>query len=667
MPEFRFLQDLIVVLCLSVLVVTVFNRFRLPTIAGFLASGILMGPHGLSLVADVHSVEVLAEIGVVLLLFTIGIEFSLTKLNQIGRAVWGGGTAQVLATIAATAAVGVLGGVNWKPATFFGFLLALSSTAVVLKTLVDRAEIDSPHGRCVLGILIFQDLCVVPMMLLAPLLGTGAASAAAVLWTLAKAAGVVGVVLLGARFVIPRLLFEIVRTRSRELFVISVIVICLGTAYATSQAGLSLALGAFLAGLVISESEFSTQALTEMLPFRDSFNSLFFISIGMLLDLRFVLGHPFTVLGLTAAVLLGKALLGGGSVLLLGYPARTAILGGLALAQVGEFSFVLSKAGQGLGILSEWGSQAFLSASVLTLLLAPFLIQAGPRLAERLRRVERLERWFPGRRFTALTPEHLPIKDHVIIVGFGLNGRHLARVLKQVGVPYAILEMNGETVRRMRKQGEPIYFGDVTSVEVLEHLGVSRARLLTVAISDPTSVQRAVRLAREANPKLYIVARTRYAVQVDDLYRLGADEVISEDFETSIEIFARVLRRYQVPRNVIGEQINQIRRERYEMLREVAVPAQTLGSLAGALGAVGVESFRLRDDSPAVGRGLRDLDLRTRTGVTVIAVIREGQVRSSPDPAAPLSPGDTLVCIGMAADVERAGALLVGERGEGER
>ncbi|HEU5393636.1 MAG TPA: cation:proton antiporter, partial [Candidatus Methylomirabilis sp.] len=324
MPEFRFLQDLIVVLMLSVLVVTVFTRFRLPTIVGFLASGILMGPYGLSLVADVHSVEVLAEIGVVLLLFTIGLEFSLTKLSQIRRAVWGGGTAQVLATIAATAAVGALAGVDWKPATFFGFLLALSSTAVVLKTLVDRAEIDSPHGRCVLGILIFQDLCVVPMMLLAPLLGTGAASTAAILGTLAKAAGVVGVVLLGARFVVPRLLYEIVRTRSRELFVISVIVICLGTAYATAQAGLSLALGAFLAGLVVSESEFSTQALTEILPFRDAFNSLFFISIGMLMDLRFVLGHPFTVLGLAVAVLLGKALLGSGSVLLLGYPARTA-------------------------------------------------------------------------------------------------------------------------------------------------------------------------------------------------------------------------------------------------------------------------------------------------------------------------------------------------------
>ncbi|MBI4413974.1 MAG: cation:proton antiporter, partial [candidate division NC10 bacterium] len=553
------------------------------------------------------------------------------------------------------------------PATFFGFLLALSSTAVVLKTLVDRAEIDSPHGRCVLGILIFQDLCVVPMMLLAPLLGTGAASAATILWTLAKAAGVVGVVLLGARFVIPRLLYEIVRTRSRELFVISVIVICLGTAYATAQAGLSLALGAFLAGLVISESEFSTQALTEILPFRDSFNSLFFISVGMLLDLRFVLGHPFTVLGLAAAVLVGKALLGGGSVLALGYPVRTAILGGLALAQVGEFSFVLSKVGHGLGLLTAWGSQAFLSASVLTLLLTPFLIQAGPSLAERLRGMERLERWLPGRRFAALAPERLALKDHVIIVGFGLNGRHLARVLKQVGIPYAIQEMNGETVRRMRRQGEPIYFGDVTSVEVLEHLGVSRARLLTVAISDPTSVQRAVRLAREANPKLYIVARTRYAVQVDDLYRLGADEVISEDFETSIEIFARVLRRYQVPRNVIGEQINQIRRERYEMLREVAVPAQTLGSLAGALGTVGVESFRLRPDSPGVGRTLRELDLRTRTAVTVIAVIREGQIRSSPDPGAPLAPGDTLVCIGAAADLERAGALLVGEGPEGER
>lgn len=659
MEKLGFLKDLVMVFGVSTLVVFLFHRLRQPTIVGFLASGVLIGPYGLSLIADVHQVEFLAEIGVVLLLFTIGLEFSLSKLNQMRRLVLGGGGLQVLGTILFTAGGIWLLGLLPAQAVFFGFLLALSSTAIVLKILMDRGEIDSPQGRFAVGILIFQDLCVVPMMLLIPLLsGKEASNLVAILLVLGKVAFTVTLILLLARLLVPRLLFEVVKTRSPEVFIIFIILICLGTAWVTSRIGLSLALGAFLAGMVIADSEYSYQTLANILPFRDSFNSLFFISVGMLMDVRTLLDHPLEVAGILAAIVAGKAAVGAGSVLTLGYPPRVAALVGCALAQVGEFSFVLSRVGWEWGLITPELNQSFLAASVLSLLLTPFVIQVSPGLADRIGRLQWLERWFPGRSFMDLKAERVELRDHVIIVGYGLTGRTLSRVLKATQVPYCILELNGEAVRRARELGEPIYYGDVAGKEVLRYLGVQAARVLVVAISDPASTRRAVRLAREVSPHLHILVRTRYEAEIDELDRLGAGEVVAEEFETSIELFARVLRRYHLPRAVIGEQVEEVRRERYEMLRQLETPRPVLADMVRIFSKVEMETYLAEEECYGTGKTIGELHLRKRTGASVVAVIQDGQITANPGPEHRIAPGQVLILVGSREQVERALVLL---------
>jgi CPA2 family monovalent cation:H+ antiporter-2 len=659
MEELVFLKDLMLVFGVSTLVVYLFHRLRQPAIVGFLASGVLMGPHGLSLIADVHQVELLAEIGVVLLLFTIGLEFSISKLNQMRQLVLGGGSLQVLGTILLIGGGAWLLGLPPAQAVFFGFLLALSSTAIVLKILMDRGEIDSPQGRFAVGILIFQDLCVVPLMLLTPVLsGKEATSAVAILLVLGKVALTVTLIFSLSRLVVPRLLFEVVKMRSPEVFIISIILICLGTAWATSQIGLSLALGAFLAGMVIAESEYSHQVLTNILPLRDGFISLFFISVGMLMDVRTLLNHPLEVAGTLSAILIVKTVVVVGSVLVLGYPLRVAVLVGCALAQVGEFSFVLSRVGWEWGLITPQLNQYFLSASVISLLLTPFAIHISPKLAGGIGRLRWVERWFPGRKFEELKPEQVDIRDHVIIVGYGPGGRNLSRVLKAIEVPYCILELNGETVRRMRQNGEPIYYGDAASPEVLKHLVIHHARALVVAVSDPASIRRAVRVARDLNPRLYIIVRTRYMAEIDELYRLGADEVISEEFETSIELFARVLRRYHIPRTVIGEQIEKIRQERYEMLRQLEGPRLAQAELTRIFAQVEMETYLVGEGGSTTGKTIAELHVRRRTGASVVAVIQNGRITANPGPEHRISAGQVLVLVGSRKQVEGALALL---------
>jgi CPA2 family monovalent cation:H+ antiporter-2 len=659
MEELGFLKDLVLVFGVSTLVVFLFHRLRQPTIVGFLVSGVLVGPYGLSLIADVHQVELLAEIGVVLLLFTIGLEFSISKLNQMRWLVLGGGSLQVLGTILLIGGGAWLFGLPPAQAVFFGFLLALSSTAIVLKILMDRGEIDSPQGRFAVGMLLFQDVCVVPLMLLTPLLsGKTATGPVAILLVLGKVALTVTLIFFLSRLLVPRLLFQVVKMRSPEIFIISIILICLGTAWATSQIGLSLALGAFLAGMVIAESEYSHQTMANILPLRDSFMGLFFVSVGMLMNLGTLLTHPLEVAGTLLAILIGKTVVVVGSVLVLGYPLRVAVLVGCALAQVGEFSFVLSRVGWEWGLITPELNQYFLSAAVISLLLTPFAIQLSPKLADRIGRLRGVERWFPGRSFEELKPERVQLRDHVIIVGYGPTGGNLSRVLKATQVPYCILELNGETVRRMRAKGEPIYYGDVASQEVLKHLGIQHARSLVIAISDPASIRRATRLARDLNPHLYILVRTRYEVEIDELYRLGANEVIAEEFETSIELFARVLRRYHLPRSVIGEQVEKVRQEKYEMLRQFQAPPLGQSDVTRLFAQVEMETYLTREAGSTTGKTIGELHIRHRTGASVVAVIQDGRIIANPGPEHRIAAGEVLVLVGNRQQVEQALVFL---------
>jgi CPA2 family monovalent cation:H+ antiporter-2 len=588
----------------------------------------------------------------------IGLEISLKSLKRIRSTIVGGGFSQVFLTSLVTAAIAYpfLGKLN--ASLFTGFLVALSSTAIVMRMLFDRAEMDSPHGRLSMGILIFQDLCVVPLMLLVPILAGQQGSLAEVSWTLLKSATILFVVIFGARWLVPTLLHQIVHTRSRELFVITIILLCLGTALLTSELGLSLALGAFLAGLVISESEYAYQAISDILPFKDSFNGLFFISVGMLMNLKFLGENLFVILLAVVFILLLKTSTGFFSVHLLGHPVRVSLQTGLHLAQIGEFSFVLAVAGKSAGLITENLYQLFLSASVCTMVLTPFILRASPRISSWMsskKLLDRLDRMrkkaeregFPSRR-----------EGHVIIIGFGLNGRNLAEVLKESSVPYVVLELNNDTVIQMKKKGEPIFYGDGTSPEILHKLGVATARMLVVAISDPASTRRIVQVARKENNRLYIIVRTRYTSEVEDLLKLGANEVIPEEFETSIEIFAKVLHHYQVPKNLLIEQIEKIRSGSYEVLRRVDLPAKNLHEKCEILTDIDTETYLVNDRSNASGRSIKELRIRSTTGATVIAVKRGNEIIPSPGLEFVFTPGDIIYLIGSKESLSKAFALL---------
>ena len=661
MEQLLVLRDLAVIFAGSLVVILVFHRLKLPALPGFIVAGMILGPNALGLVSDPHRVESLAEVGVILLLFTIGIEFSLSRLKEMGRQVLVGGLGQMGFTVLATVAAGIAFLPSWRVALFLGFLIALSSTAIVLKGLTDKREIDAPHGRLATGILIFQDLCVVPIMLLLPFLaGTAAGGPLGLAIALGKAVLVVVGVLVAARTLVPRALTEIVKTRSRELFLIAVILIGTLTALGTAAAGASLALGAFLAGLVISESDYAHQALAELMPFRDIFISLFFVAVGMLVQLDVIRAHPFVTFGGVAVIMGGKSLSAAVGPALMGYAGRVALLAGVAVSQIGEFSFVLAEQGRSANLLPNSVYQQFLGVAVVTMLVTPFLLQSGPALLDRLERLVPLDRMLPGFRPKGFAPVEDPVSDHVVVAGYGLNGRNLAAALRAINAPYLIVELNAQTVRRARAEGEPAFYGDATRDEILRALGIDRARLFVIAISDPSATRSMVRVARGINPKLHIIARTRYVAEIPELTRLGADVVIPEEFETSIEIFARVLAHYNVPRDEIDRLVAEIRASHYEALRPGAKPRITLSGMLGAMPQMHVERIPLAASAPAVGQTLAETGLRSRTGALVLSVRRGESDIATPPATYRLAAGDVLVVVGQKQQLKGAYKLLTG-------
>jgi monovalent cation:H+ antiporter-2, CPA2 family len=574
-----FLADLVIVFAVAAAIVFVFGQFRLPSVVGLLVAGVLVGPYGLSLVSDLHVVEVLAEIGVVVLLFTVGLEFSLSRLLVMLPTMARVGLPQIVGTTAlvTVATWWYLG--TLPQAVFAGMLVAMSSTAIVLKLFADRGETATPHGRIAIAVLLLQDLVVVAAMLAVPLLATAAgvapaAEAAAVshagglfnnpFASVAAGLALVVAVLAVGRLVVPRILHEVVRLRNRELFLMTIVLACLGTAAITAQAGLSLALGAFLAGLVLSESEYGHQAFTEVLPFRDTLASLFFVSVGMLLDIRFLIDHAALVAVTVLAIVVGKAAMTAVPALLAGYPPRTSLLAGAALAQVGEFSFVLGSRGAQAGLLDRDDYQTFLAAAVLTMAVTPLLAAVLPGWLDRLSRSRFYGWWLADQKPPAGRQDRA---GHVIIAGFGLNGRNLAAALTECGVPFVVLELNPETVRRERAHGLDIHYGDCTRAAVLEHAGIARARAYVLAISDAASTRRSVRIARELAAGVRIIVRTEYVLEVEELRHLGADEVIPAEFETALALFDRVLSIYDVPAAAVDDLTERMRLENYGFLR----------------------------------------------------------------------------------------------------
>ncbi|MFO7866183.1 MAG: cation:proton antiporter [Candidatus Aminicenantes bacterium] len=654
--EVPVLKDAIILLAAAIGIFYISHRLRLPAVTGFLLTGILIGPGGVGLIKDTHSIEVMAEIGVVMLLFTIGLEISFEKLGALKKNFWMGGGLQVCIT--SLLVIGILYFFNlpFHEMLFYGFLVSLSSTALVLKIYSDANQLESPQGNISLGILLFQDISLVPMIVITPLL---VRSADYPLTTVLARFffGILAViaVVIVARHLMPKMLYLIIKTRVREIFLITTLFLCLGMAFLTSSLGLSLALGAFLAGIIISESEYSHQVTSEIMPFKDVFTSIFFISVGLLLNLKFAWNEKFTILFLVIIIILLKALIIFSVVKIMRYPTSIAIVSGLGLAQIGEFSFVLASVGKVSGLIPEEIFQIFIASSILTILLTPFFFQISPVV------VKKAEKIFNRKQKPVHDEgkEDETLKDHVIIGGYGLNGRNLVRVLKDTGIPYYIIELNPDTVRKNLKKGEPIIFGDISSREVLKAAGISRARVIVFAISDPNAIKTAVKTAKEMNKEIHIIVRARFITEIDELYKLGANQVIPEEFETSIEIFARTLEEFHVPRNIIDAQIKVIRSECYGMLRRTDESRKFRDEIGDILKAGTTETFFIGKNSPVAGKSIRELDLRQKTGATVLAVVRGEKSFTSPPPELEIKEGDTLVLVANHQDMDKAFKFLM--------
>ena len=657
MDEIHILGDLVVVFGCAAPVVYLFHRLKQSPIVGFVLSGVLIGPFGLSLIRDVTNVNTLAILGVMILLFSLGLEFSLKKLMETRVAVFVTGPLQMAGTAIPVILLARHLGVSTGTGLIYGILIAVSSTTVLMKMLAERSEVDSLHGRIGLGISIFQDLCTVPMIVAIPLLASGKAVLPAVLTALGKAAVIIAAVVMVARYLFPILLGGILRTRSKELFLITSVFMFLGTAWVTSIAGISLALGSFLAGLILSESEYGHQIFAEVRPFRDSLNSLFFISVGMLVDPVVIVRNLPAILGMSAALIIGKALITTVAAVASRVPLQVGILTGVALAQIGEFSFIILQASAAVGLVTARAYQTLLTSSLLTMVFTPVLFGVARRLVGR--RDWEQTKWPTWAKATELgLAAPAVLEDHVIICGFGVGGRNIARVLKANRIPYIVLDLNAQSVTEARDEGEPVLFGDCSSAHILELAGIHRARVIVFAISDPFAARLAVGVARRMNRELVILTRTKYVADMDALWDTGSTEVIAEEFEAALELVTRILRVYNAPRALVAAEIKSIRDLRFGIFREdrATVPRIRLSSDVD----VYTETWDVPQGSPWNGTTVADSRLRSDTGVLILGIIRENRTLNNPGPDEQIVSGDRLVLSGTKEQLRKAIQTLAG-------
>ena len=540
-----YLRGLVAILSAGVLLAYLGSRFGLVPIIGFLLAGVAVGPHALGLISDPHRVDSIAEIGVILLLFTIGMEFSIEKLARLKRMIFLGGTLQVSLAVLATMGLLLAFQIPWRAALFTGFLVSLSSTAIILKLFADRGETGSTQGQVSLALLIFQDVAVIAMVLVMPVLSGGHTSMLDLPLALGRALILILLVLVVARKVMPSILDIVAKTCSPEIFLLTVIVVCFGTAYLSFLLGVSLSLGAFLAGLVVSESRFSEHAINEILPLQILFSAMFFVSVGMLMDVRFLFTHPLLVLCAIALILVIKAVTTGVSIAALGYRAPVAAMSGLALAQIGEFSFVLERAGREAGLtpanLGADGSQAFIASTVLLMLGTPQLTTLGGWIGKKL---EKGQVHREIRLAESVTGDGVALDDHVILAGYGDAARALAGQLAKESLPFVVATLSPAGALEAERAGYVTLRGDYAKHRQLLLLGIDKARMLVVADDEPSVAQRVVAVARMMNPNIRIVARVHFSAAVETLEEVGASLVVSEEAEAVATIQRDVLREY---------------------------------------------------------------------------------------------------------------------------
>ncbi|OGA08032.1 MAG: potassium transporter [Betaproteobacteria bacterium RIFCSPLOWO2_12_FULL_65_110] len=650
------LELVLIFLASAVLVVVVFRMLHLPPLLGYLLAGIVIGPHALGWIPESKEGRYLAEFGVVFLMFSIGLEFSLPKLFQMRRTVFGLGLSQVALTLAAGLAACVLAGLGWKPGLVLGGALAMSSTAIVVRMYAERLQLETPHGRQVVGVLLFQDLAVVPLLIVIPTLAQGEGELAA---KLAIALGKAAVVLIVLLFVGQKLMrgwFHIVaRRRSHELFILNVLLITLGLAWLTELAGLSLALGAFLAGMLIAETGYRHQVEEDIKPFREVLLGLFFVSVGMQLDLRIVRDNLALVAFLFALPVLFKVVLVAGLSRLYGGTPGTALRAGLALGQAGEFGLVIIALAASVGVLERELVQIASAAMLLSMLAAPFLIQYSDRLVLRLATSEWMLR---SLELHQIAVKSLATEHHVIICGYGRTGQSLAHLFEREGIRYVALDLDPQHVREGANAGEPVVYGDSTRRETLIAAGIARASALVISFADTSAALRVLHHARELNPGVPVVVRTRDDADLDQLIAAGAAEVVPETFESSLMLASHALVLLGVPLRRVVRSVQEVRNQRYGLLRGFFHGESDEADSGDEARELRLHSVRLDAGSYAAGKVLRELALEA-SGARLTVLRRVDARISSPPSETVLEEGDVLVLLGTGDQLEAAEIRLL--------
>ena len=656
--ELGILKDIVIIFALSTFVNFIFTRIRVPALIGYLITGIIAGPHLLALINSPENVKVMAEIGVILLMFTIGLEFSLNHLLKIRKVVFVGGFLQLLLTAGITVLLARLYDMNWAEAVFVGFLTALSSTAVVLKLLQERSELTTYYGRTVVGILIFQDIILIPLLLFTPMLGGNTAGIGnEFLLLLLKTVGIIVFIYIGNRWLMPKLLHLVAMTRSQELFLMSILLICLAVALLTHEMGMSLAFGAFLAGLMISESEYSHNAFGNLIPFKDVFTSFFFVSIGMLLDLGFVAANPWLVILTVVLVILIKTIVAGFTAFILGHTFSGTVVVGLSLAQVGEFSFILAGLGLSQDIISPYHYQLFLAVAITSMAITPILMLVSKPLASTILKLN-LPSFMVNGLFPLQQVEIPEIQNHIVLVGKDSRAINLASMIKKMELPFTSIVFDPDRARREMEKGNLVVFGDATNEPVLRQARAHTAEMAVVSVGNLITAMSIVEHIRAMNKHAHIIVRTRHVTDIEELYRLGASQVIPEEFETAIDFFERILGKYLIPRMEIERSIASIRSDNYGIFRD----KDKVGgySLLKDIPDIEIAAVTVGDKSRFAGMKISETAMRKTYGVTMVALKHDNQIIPNPEPDTMVSAGDIAYLLGKPEMIAVASDALTG-------
>jgi len=657
--DLNVLQDIVIIFALSTLVNFIFTRFKIPTIIGYLITGVVAGPYALAVIHLPKDIELMAEIGIILLLFTIGLEFSLNHLLKIRRIVFLGGLLQLAATTAVVMIIVRFMHLSWVTALFAGLITALSSTAVVLKILQERSELTSNYGRTVLGILVFQDIVLVPLLLFVPMLsGRSDTIGTDLLLLAAKTLVIIGIVFVGNRWLMPKLLHKVALTRNHELFFMSVLLICFSVALLTSSMGMSLAFGAFLAGLMISDSGYSHNTFGNIAPFKDTFTSFFFVSIGMLLNLSFVAEHFWLVLASVVIVVIVKMAIGMFCAFILGHTLKGTILVGLAISQVGEFSFILAQLGLDQSIITPFYFQLFLATAIITMAISPFLIHLGESISSAILKLP-LPKYLVDGLFPLQQIDIPELHDHLVLIGKDSRALNLSVMAKRMNLPYISIIFDPSIVRDKQKKGETVLYGDAINMPILKKAHVDTARVVVVSIGELVTAMTVTEHVRQLNKHAVIIVRSRQVYDIEDLYKLGADHVVPEEFETAINLFERVLTKYLVPRKDILQSIENIREDNYGIFRDrEKYPDLLLPEIPN----IEVVALKIDQGCKIIGNSLSEVNFRKVFGVTIVAINRQENIIDHPGPSERLREGDIVYVLGTPEQASRAAEMIAVER-----